>query len=137
MAQKPARRNPWPSRLHFLIRAAGLTGLLALGAGLVMALLADPLASWATAWSSLRQTVLDAGQGHFRSDLLGIAGILVAAGGLFAALWLLIDTLSVLRFGAARRSAFGFNAILQIALATALLVGVNYYASDPERTWRF
>ena len=43
-------------------------------------------------------------------------------------LWLFVDSLVVLRFVAARRSLFGFNALIQCGLAALLLAGVNIFA---------
>src|SRR5262249_47947085 len=99
------------SRLHFLIRFLGLTGLLAGCAGLVLAHLDGLLTSWDALWGALQANAVSAW--------------LLAAGGGAVLLALLVETGVVLSMTAARRSALGFNAAVQVALAVVLLVGVN------------
>jgi hypothetical protein len=129
-AQRPAGR-PAPalrrtgffwSRLHFLIRFVGITGLLAACVGSVMAGLEGLLASWQTAYDAAYTavTTYDAAL----STWFVVGG---AAAALFA---LLIEFLVMLRFTAGRRSVFGFNAIAQAALAAVLFVGINIYSFE-------
>jgi hypothetical protein len=139
MAVKKKTRSRWWSRLHFLVRFAGLTGLLCVGVGVALAYLEDILpnvlpggawdnvATWdfRSPWEFIRDTVL--GEAAVQPILRVAVGLL--AGGVVAALFaLLIEVLVVLGMVAGRRSAFGFNATLQTALAVALLVGINVYS---------
>ncbi len=95
----PTRTRLW-SRLHFLIRLAGLTGLFVAGVGLVLTVVA---------WKDLGWQ-------------------LALGGGAAALLALLVEVLGILRLAAGRRSAFGTNVVLQTVLATALLVGSNAFS---------
>jgi hypothetical protein len=95
----PTRTRLW-SRLHFLIRLAGLTGLFVAGAGLVLTVVE---------WQDLGWQ-------------------LVTYGGAVALLALLIEFIGIVRLSAGRRSAFGSNVVLQVVLAAALLVGCNAYS---------
>ena len=114
----PRRRRPgllW-SRLHFLIRFIGVTGLFVACVGLVLAHLEGRLTSW--------QAVADAVYSP------GLSGRLILGGAAAAIPALLVEILTGLWAASPRRSFFGFNAVLQIALAAALLVGVNFYAFE-------
>jgi hypothetical protein len=119
-------RGRFWSRIHVLIRFAGLTGLLVAAVGLVMALIVmevfelDQLLE--RGWqASARIAVGEA----LWEDL----PLLLLIGGLIAGLFtLVVEAVMVVNFVAGRRSAFGFNALVQVALAAALLVGVNWYA---------
>ena len=113
------RRSPsriW-SLLHFGIRFLGLTGLLVAAVGLVLASSQGTLDSW--------------------NDFLGTYGggngeliaWLVGAGSAAAGLAVLVELLVVLFMTAGRRSALGFNALVQIVLAVILLVGVNLWSA--------
>jgi hypothetical protein len=118
------------SRLHFVIRLLGLTGVLAGCAGLVLAAVKhelDPLrsiASWSDAYATGYYFTQDAFE-HVREQWRTVLLLTGAATALFA---LLVEVLVVLGFTATRRSAFGFNALVQGALAAALLVGVNVWS---------
>ncbi len=114
-----SRRSPsriW-SLLHFGIRFLGLTGLLVAAVGLVLASSQGTLDSW--------------------NDFLGTYGggngeliaWLVGAGTAAAGLALLVELLVMLFLTAGRRSALGFNALVQIVLAAILLVGVNLWSA--------
>src|SRR4051794_11274285 len=118
---RPPRRPRrfWP-RLHFLVRLLGLTGLLAGCVGLVLAQQDGLLASW--------QAALDAARAALEG-LPATPGTYLVLGGAAAALFaLLVEALGVLRLTAGRRSVFGLNALVQVGLAAALLVGVNAYS---------
>lgn len=121
------RRGRFWSRFHFLIRFAGLTGLLVGAVGLAVALL-DGILIWETSvltWETLQKVA----RGEIVESYPPLA-ILLLLGGLVAGLFtLLIEILVVLFVAAGRRSAFGFNAFLQVALAVALLIGVNVYSA--------
>jgi hypothetical protein len=118
------------SRLHFVIRLLGLTGALASCAGLVLAAVKhelDPLrsiASWSDAYATGYHFAQDA-FAHAREQWRTVLLLIGAATALFA---LLVEVLVVLGFTATRRSAFGFNALVQGALAAVLLVGVNVWS---------
>lgn len=130
MALKQSPFRFFWSRLHFVVRLAGLTGLLAAGAGLALYLLDHGAAR--EAFEKLGDQCREALQGLSRWDFgtaFELAVWLVLGGALAAALALLIETALMLRFAAGRRSAFGANALVQMALALALLVGVNVFSA--------
>lgn len=131
MALKPSPFRFLWSRLHFLVRLAGVTGLLAGGVGVALVLL-NRGGSRETAEAFGREC-REALETLFRWDLSALGAfapeVWLALGGLLAAaLALLLETMTVLRFAAGRRSVFGTNALLQVGLATALLVGVNVFS---------
>jgi hypothetical protein len=103
------------SRLHFVLRFLGLTGALACFAGLV---LVEP-----RAW----QDCLDALSAPPGTPV-HVGGCLLAGGAAAVLLALLAEVVAVLRVAAGRRSAFGFNAVVQVALAAVLLAGVNWWS---------
>jgi hypothetical protein len=111
---KPPRRLR--SRLHFLARFVGLTGLLVTGLGLLLGLDAD-----LRTFSQVQTALSGSGTPRLAAWLLlgGAAAVLLS---------LLVELIVMLRFVAGRRSAFGGNAVLQIVLAALLLVGVNLFA---------
>ncbi len=129
---RPVRPRPrlfW-SRLHFAIRLLGLTGALVACVGAVLASLKhelDALVNAATGPDAyavglnLAQTAIDNPERDWRILLL-FGGAAVA---LFA---LVVEAIVVLCFTATRRSAFGFNALLQGGLAAVLLIGVNVWS---------
>jgi hypothetical protein len=112
------RPNPWAARLHFLVRFVGLTGFVAVVAGLVIALVQNlgP------------EAFLPALQGESSDLVAQVAAYLLAVGGGLILLLLLVEALVALRVVAGRRSVFGVNATLQVALAVALLAGVNVFS---------
>jgi hypothetical protein len=91
-----ARGRVW-SRLHFLIRLAGLSGLFVGIIGLVL--------------------MAVEGREHWLEVAL--------AGGVAALIALLVEIQAAVRLVAGRRGAFGVNVAFQVALATLLLVGLN------------
>jgi hypothetical protein len=115
--QRPGR---FLSRLHFLVRFVGLTGLVVGCVGLVLVGLQGLLSSW--------QTARDAAETALREQRAELGTWLVLGGAAAVLFALLVEALVVLRLTAARRSAFGLNAVVQIALAAALLVGVNVWS---------
>jgi hypothetical protein len=126
---RPRQRLFW-SRLHFAIRLLGLTGALLACVGAVLASLKHELDSLTnvktvqdayTAGVNMARTAIDNPERDWRTLLL-LGG---AATALFA---LLIEAVVVLCFTATRRSAFGFNALLQGALAAILLLAVNAWS---------
>ncbi|HEY7423404.1 MAG TPA: hypothetical protein VH682_04105 [Gemmataceae bacterium] len=127
---RPRRQNLFWSRLHFGIRLLGLTGAFLTCVAAVLAAVRRELLPLADVTSvqqaydvvvGLARQALEDPQAHI-SMLLLLGGILAA---LFA---LLIEAVVGLGFSASRRSAFGFNSLLQGALAAALLVGVNVWS---------
>jgi hypothetical protein len=126
LKQPPRHQGVFWSRLHFLIRFVGLTGLLAACVGLVMAGLEGLLTSWQGVYD-LAYTAVTTYQAEL-STWLVLGG---AAAFLFG---LLIELLVILRFTAGRRSVFGLNAVVQVVLAAAVLAGINWYSfSHPLR----
>ncbi len=131
MALTTKARSRWWSRLHFLIRFAGLTGLVCCGIGVALVFLKDIVS-----WEQLQSWALKQSAEFVRSTVLGeqgdvfaqVAISLLVGGGLLALLALLVEVLVLLFVVTGRRSAFGFNALVQAALAVALLIGVNLYS---------
>jgi hypothetical protein len=125
--RRPGRRGGWFwSRLHFLLRFAGLVGFVALLVGLV---LVRPLDQFYESWRGAYQTLADAARGAAPADAWQRAGVYCILGGAAAVLLaLLVESALVLSFVAGRRSLMGFNAVVQVGLAAALLVGVNVYS---------
>jgi hypothetical protein len=117
-------RNSW-SRLHFLIRFLGLSGLLCLGGGVALAFL-QGAPSWESLsdWTTLRPLL----QGQSADLATCMTTWFLLGGAAAAALALAIEILGALGAVAGRRSALGFNASLQMVLAIALLAGVNWYS---------
>jgi hypothetical protein len=112
------RRRPgliW-SRLHFLIRFLGVTGLFVACVGLFLARLQNHLLSWQAAADAVRSPDLSTW------FVLGGAAAVIPA--------LLVEIITGLWAASARRSLFGVNAVLQVVLAVALLVGVNFFAFE-------
>jgi hypothetical protein len=140
VTQKP--RGRWASRFHFLVRFLGLTGLLAAAVGVVLAGLRHLLPPWNDGrqlWDNLRdaaQWAYATADENIRGVLNGLPGDtfkqvvvgLVVIGGAFALLALLVELLVLLRLAAVRRGAVRLNAVVQVGLAAALLVGVNVYS---------
>jgi hypothetical protein len=114
------RAGRFLSRLHFLVRFVGLTGLVVGCVGLVLAGLQGLLSSWPTA--------RDAAETAIREQRAELGTWLVLGGAAAVLFALLVEALVILRLTAARRSAFGLNAVVQVALAAALLVGVNVWS---------
>ncbi len=112
------------SRLHFLLRFLGLTGALCFFVGLV--LLEPP--SWQAIQDILVHTAT--GKAMPADEARWIGAYLLTVGSAAVALALLVEVLVVLFGVAGRRSAFGFNAVVQVAMAAALLVGVNFWSFE-------
>ena len=128
----PARSSSrfW-SRAHFLIRFLGLTGAAAASVGLVLAAQQRLPQSWDNAWDATTRAFerVTAGQAFGRPiPAEYLAGYLVLAGSVAALLALLVELLASAPRAAARRSAAGFNALLQATLAGVLFAGLNYYS---------
>src|SRR5437763_1363119 len=133
MALKAKHFHPWLSRLHLFLRLVGLTGLVAIAVAVVLAqvqgLFGTDELSWREALAAVGDRLWAALQGEATGDVLARTTVYVFLGGAAAALlWLLVEVLVMLRFAAARRSAFGANAVVQAGIAAALLVGINLYS---------
>jgi hypothetical protein len=138
MALKPNRLRVWLSRLHLLVRLLGVTGLVAVATGAVLAqaqgMFGTEETTWGQALTSIRDRLLAAVQGQAAGDTLARVTVYLFLGGVAAALlWLLVEVVVILRFAAARRSAFGANAVVQGGIAAALLVGINLYSYSHYR----
>jgi hypothetical protein len=132
MALGHKRAHPILSRLHFLIRLIGLAGLLAVLTGVVLLWVEGRLpASWDTA----RHEIEALTRGEFPRETLARIGVWALLGGAAGlALFLVVESLVILRMTAGRRSVSGFNTVLQVAGAVVLLVGINVFAfRHPER----
>jgi hypothetical protein len=125
MALKNQAPGRWWSRFHFVLRFAGLTGLVCAGVGLGLAYLQklltpDKLLDW-----KFIGPIVTGESGNIAEQA---AVILLFNGLAIAVLALLVEIVVILGSAAGRRSAFGFNAAAQVALAVALLAGINLYS---------
>jgi hypothetical protein len=131
-APRSVRSRPWLfwSRLHFLVRLLGLTGgLLACAAGVLAAVRGQfralhAAADLAQAWDAIAELAQTAWQAPQQNK----AVLLCLAGASTALFTLLIEMLVILAFTAARRSAFGVNAVVQGVLAAVALIAVNLWS---------
>jgi predicted nucleic acid-binding Zn-ribbon protein len=140
VTQKP--RGRWASRLHFLVRFLGLTGLVAAAVGVGLAALRHLLPPWQDGrplWENVRaagEWGYATASENIRDVIDGLPGEaarriivgLVVIGGAFALLGLLVEILVLLRLAAVRRGAVRLNAVVQVALAAVLLIGVNVFS---------
>src|SRR6516165_861944 len=136
MALKAKTPGRWWSRFHFLIRFAGLAGLMAAGVGVALSFLkdllervvsADAFSSWENLrawWEFVQATVLGESGDRMAQWAVG----LLVGGAALVLLALLVEALVILLRVTGRRSAFGMNVAVQVALAIALLVGINLYS---------
>jgi hypothetical protein len=99
MALNNRRGRVW-SRFHLLLRFAGLTGLMVAGVGAVLASV----------------------------DVQPLGRYLLYGGGGVAVLGLLVELIGALSLLTGQRGQVGFNALVQIILATVLLAGANVYS---------
>ncbi|HLJ96725.1 MAG TPA: hypothetical protein VKU02_26365 [Gemmataceae bacterium] len=137
MALTTKSPSPWWARLHFLIRFAGLTGVVCAGIGVALGFLENILDRIVSPdlpadWEFIRATF----PFLTRPDIgppprltVQIAVGLLVGGAAVALLALLTEIFRILFLVAGRRSAFGLNAAVQILLAALLLVGINLYAN--------
>lgn len=133
-----ASRRPsllW-SRLHFLIRFLGLTGVMAGAAGLLLALFQRelPLPDFSESWHDLYAAVYYAVQDAWAHPQEKWRTLLLLGGLAAVVLALLVEVLAILAYTAGRRSVFGFNAVLQGAFAAMLLVLANVWSF--QHPWR-
>lgn len=127
------QRTTFGNRFRFLLRVLGLTGLLAVTAGLILVVgYVDYLGRISTATvSALSDAILG---GEF-GQVLMVAGFLVYIGGAAALAALFVELVMLLFVSAGRKTAVGTNMTLQVALAVLLLVIVN--AISFSNYWRF
>lgn len=120
MALSTRRPGHWWSRLHFLVKLLGLTGLVAAGVGLLLSVGRLDLSSPEGILTHLRVPP---------AEPLTRASLYLLVSGLgTAAFALLVEALVAIRVVTGRRSAVGMNVALQVALATGLIVGLNVYS---------
>ena len=132
------------SRTHFVLRFLGLTGLFVAAFALVLLVIdsVEGTSFWGGVGDKVEawRRVMQQGAPRTYTEIVLTLAVLGLAFGL---LTFVIEALLVLRMTAGRRSAFAFNAFLQVALAVLLVVGVNIYAAhhyfrfDLTRTQQF
>jgi len=125
-----ARIDKLLSRVHFLLRLLGLTGgLLACTAGVFAAVQGEFRAFHAVSdLSQAWDAVVTLAQTTWKAPQQSLAVVLCLAGAVAALVTLLVELLVVLAFTATRRSAFGFNAVVQGVLAAVALIAVNLWS---------
>src|SRR5262245_58954536 len=138
------QRTTWGNRFRFLIRAIGLTGVVAVVVGVVLAAVSFPainLATWAE-WQSLPNHLRTATEGGY-GDTAKVAGWALVGGLAAVALALVIEVFVGLCTFAGRRAAAGSMATVGAVAAIVLLVAVNaisfsnYRRFDCTRDERF
>jgi hypothetical protein len=136
MPRTTRTRGLWWSRLHFLIRFLGLTGLLVAIVAVTIAWRNNILHGWQPVWS-WPQVETEAGRSwaEIQStvekanwDFARILVTVLLSGAALFALALVVELLAGMTVVSGRRSAFGFNAFVQVILAALLLVAINYYS---------
>jgi hypothetical protein len=129
LARRP-RQNLFWSRLHFAIRLLGVTGAMLACVCAVLAGVGHRLDALyaATSVRGAADAVADLARNAWANPKEMWDVLLLLIGTATALLTLLIELIGIVAFTATRRSAFGFNALLQGALAAAVLVGVNLWS---------
>ena len=118
--------------LRFGVRALGLTGTLALGAGLML-----------TPEGGLHWKELLASASGVNGAFARVTTSMIVAGAALVAILLILELAGSIMQSAGRKAAEGTNAALQIVLAVALLLVVNalsfehYFRTDTTRDERF
>jgi hypothetical protein len=132
------QRTTLGNRFRFLVRVLGMTGLLAVPVGWLLAghALSPAPSDWTSAaeMSTLREQLTSLGRGEAGLQVQ-IGTIALAAGAAAVLLWLVVELLGGLFLVAGRKTVVGTNTALQMALAAALLVIVNVAAFGTY--WRF
>ena len=131
-------RTTTGNRFRFLGRLVGMTALLAIPTGALLA--ADSL-TLPTAWTV--EGLTQWGE-QFWPILQSNSGAIALVAGLgIVLLWLLVELFGAVFLVTGRRSSIGLNTILQVGLGVALLVIVNvisfgtYYRYDATRAKQF
>jgi len=145
MAIDTRQRGVWWSRLHFIVRFLGVTGLAVAVVGLFLVSLDGLLTAQGSVWErpywgNLGDEAETMVQSHLKwfdsPEAIPPLATTLLLGGVVAGLFaLVIEIMLILTVVAGRRSAFGFNWTVQVALAVALVVGVNVYSFNNH--WRF
>jgi predicted nuclease of predicted toxin-antitoxin system len=117
------------SRFHLLIRLLGLTGLAAALAGLTITLIfdllhLDSIADLHGTWAIVERALQTGSAGRVAN--WGI--VLLVLGSAVALIALALEILVIGRHAAGRRSAMGINVLAQIAIAAAMLLGINLWS---------
>jgi hypothetical protein len=140
-AHRPAdvrQRTTLGNRFRFLVRVLGMTGVLAVPAGLLLAGTALPAfpADWTSAaeWSALRDRLTALAQGEAGTEAQ-VGTIALVAGAAAVALWVAVELLGGLFLVTGRKTVVGTNTAAQVVLAAALLVIVNVVSFGTY--WRF
>lgn len=123
------QRTTLGNRFRFLVRVLGMTGLLAVPVGWVLA--GDslpPVETWNV--DVLRSALTGAADPAVKAGTIALV-----AGAAAVALWLVVELLGGLFLVAGRKTVVGTNSALQMALAAALLVVVNVVSFGTH--WRF
>ncbi len=119
MAVSKRRQGYWWSRVHFLLRLLGLTGVMLLAAGVGLAYLNRIPPRY--------EPMLEALRGAYSGwDQVAIA--VIVGGGIAALLALAFELFSLVFLTVGRRSLSGTSALIQAVLAVAIVAGVNYYS---------
>lgn len=105
-------------RLRMFIRFLGITALLAAGAGAIY--LSSVLADW-------RPETLQRALKNEINSMAFIGSIMLFGGAILAVFALLLEVLAHLTGGTGGRGAVGVNALVQVVLASALVVAINVY----------
>ena len=110
------------NRFRLLARVLGLTGIMAFAAGAVLASTSlPPVETWTPEYV---QAAAQGADGVYPQT----ATLLLGCGLIAVVLWLVVELLGGLFLVAGRKTVVGTNALVQIALAVALLVIVNVYS---------
>jgi hypothetical protein len=136
MATDTRQRTTWGNRFRFLIRAVGLTGVVAVMAGGVIAAATLPgtnLATW-SGWQSLADHLRDAASG-WHGETARVGAWLLAGGVAAVAVALVVELLGVVFLAAGRRTAAGGAAAVGVAAAIFLLVAINVYSFTHYRRY--
>jgi hypothetical protein len=123
-------RTTWRTRFRFLIRAAGLTGVLAIAGGLTMGAAEPPsstnsfTAAWHHALETIRSIVLEGGGRTYTQT-----AVWLLLGGLIAVvLAVLVELLGALILVTRRRTVSSATATVGTVAVLALLIFINAYS---------
>ena len=132
-------RNSAGSMVRFATRIIGLTGLMGLAVGAVLATVTWPPVS---DWASFQTTITAASKSQ--AGATGFAAfVLLLVSGLVVAVWLAVEIIGGVMQATGLKSAVGTNNAVQVGLAVALLALVNaisfqhYGRIDATRDGRF
>jgi hypothetical protein len=136
MATSNRVRGFWWSRIHFLVRLLGITGLIVAVVAFTVGWREKVITGWSVPQSvsdtreSLQRTwdeaTLPLGNTDWDTAKITVVALMAGVGLVLGAL--LIELFAAVPALSGRRSAVGSNAVVQIVLATAVLIALNYYA---------